>query len=73
MTSKSYHLKNVNTGELYGDGEQFFLNKLSHQQANEEVYAIGVVIRQNRKPIPRVTEKYMTQQKEIRSFDGRQP
>jgi hypothetical protein len=72
-TSKAFHLKNVSTGELYGDGEQFHLNKLSSEDARDECYAIGVVIRENRKPIPRVMEKYMTNGVEIKSSDGPQP
>ena len=59
-TSKAFHLKNVRTGELFGDGEQFNLNKLSSEEARDEFYAIGVVIRSNQKPIPRVMEKYMS-------------
>lgn len=72
-TSKAFHLKNVKTGELFGDGEQFNLNKLSSLDARDEVYAIGVVVRTNAKPIPRVMEKYMSNQREMRSSDGPQP
>ena len=73
VTSKNFHLKNVKTGELLGDGECFNLNKLSQFNSPDEVYAIGIELRTNKKPIPRVMEKYMTGNKEIRSCDGRRP
>lgn len=58
---------------MFGDGQHFNLNKLSSEDTRDECYAIGVVIRSNRKPIPRVMEKYMGNQTEIRSSDGPQP
>lgn len=63
----------MRTGELYGDGEHFNLNKLSGNDANDEFFALGVIIRSNKKPIPRVMEKYMSNQLEIMSSDGPQP
>ena len=56
-TSKAYHLKNVFSGELDGDGEQFHINNLTEDQG--EAFAVGIIIRENEKPIPRVMEKYM--------------
>jgi hypothetical protein len=61
-TSKSYHLKNVTKGELSGDNVEFNINKLGGMgpDSANEVFAIGLTIRSNKKPIPRVMEKYMT-------------
>lgn len=61
-TSKSFHLKNVTKGELSGDGVEFMVNRICGMgyNASDEVFTIGLSLRQNTKPIPQVTEKYKT-------------